>query len=47
MYSAQHFCTDMFRLQTFTFISETEKNIVVVVILYERKTYNIMIIAIR
>ena len=47
LYSALHFGTDMQRLQTLTFIPETEKNIVVEFVLNERKTNNIMLITVR
>lgn len=46
MYSTLHFCADMQRLQALAFITKTKKNIVVVFVFYERKTDNVMRIAV-
>ena len=41
-----HFCADIERLLTLAFIPKTEKNIVVVFVLYKRKTNNVMFITV-
>lgn len=46
MYSTLHLCADMQRLQALAFVSKTEKNIVMVFVLDERKINNVILVTV-